>query len=90
MHCHLVVIVMQSALEQDLNTRPQLLHQSTKLGQAADSCCPHSGILQYDAVVDVADVLGGLLGARPLYAQQVQHLRGQVCELAVLWPGPRQ
>ena len=90
MQCHLVIIVMQSALEQDLNTRPQLLHKSTKLGQAADSCCPDSGVLQDDAVIDVADVLGRLLGARPLHAQQVQHLRGQICELAILWPVPCQ
>ena len=84
MYSHLIVIVMQSTLEQDLNTRPQLLHKGSKLGQAADGCCPDSGILQDDAVVDVADVLGRLLGARPLHTQQVQHLRGQVCELAIL------
>lgn len=83
---HLIIIVMQSALQQDLDTRPQLLHEGSKLGQAADSCCPHSRVLQDDAVVDVADVLGGLLGARPLHAQHVQHLRGQVSELTILQP----
>ena len=88
MHCHLVIIVMQSALEQDLDARPQLLHKRSKLGQAADGSRPDSGILQDDTIVDVADVLGRLLGARPLQAQQVQHLRGQVCELAILQPAP--
>lgn len=87
---HLVIIVMQGTLEQDLHTGAQLLHKGTKLGQAADGCCPDSGVLKNDTVVDVADVLGGLLGAGALQAQQVQHLRGQVGELTILWIQNRQ
>ena len=81
---HLIIIIVQSPLEQDLHTRPQLMDQGAKLGQAADCCRPDCGVLQDDTVVDVADVLGGFLGAGALHAQQVQHLRGQICELTVL------
>ena len=81
---HLIIVVMQSALEQDLDAGPQLRDQGTKLCQAAHCRRPHSGVLQNDPVVDVADVLGGLLGAGALHAQQMQHLGGQVCELTVL------
>ena len=66
---HLIIVVMQSPFQQDLNPRPQLLDQSSKLGQAADCSRPHGGILQDDAVVDVAYVLGRLLGAGALQAQ---------------------
>ncbi|KAA6429627.1 MAG: hypothetical protein FRX49_00061 [Trebouxia sp. A1-2] len=79
---YLVIIIMQSPLEQDLDAGPQILHQGSKLCQAAHCCRPHGGILQDDTVVDVADVLGGLLGARALHAQQMQHLGGQAVDTA--------
>lgn len=41
-------------------------------------------MLQHHAVVDEADVLGGVAGLGPLLAQQVQNASGQHGELAVL------
>jgi hypothetical protein len=41
-------------------------------------------ILQNDAVVDEADVLGWGWGSRPLAAQQVKDFGGQHCVLTVL------
>lgn len=46
--------------------------------------CANGLALQHHAVEDEADVLGGLRGARALFAQQVQDLRGEHRMLAVL------
>ena len=46
--------------------------------------CADLRVLQHHAVVDEADVLGGVAGLGPLLAQQVQDARGQHGELTVL------
>ena len=81
---HLVVVVVERAAQQNEDAGPQVLHKRAKLGQGGDGGRAHGRVLQDDAVVDVADVLGGLARLGALHAQQVQDLGGQVGELAVL------
>lgn len=47
--------------------------------------CTNSLALQHHSVENEADVLGGLRGARPLFAQQVEDLCGEDCVLTVLY-----
>ena len=59
-------------------------HDNTNNSQQRRLTSPDCSVLQDDAVVDEADVLGGGGGAGPLSAQQVENLGGQDSVLAVL------
>ena len=72
-------------MEEGEHAGPQIGTVGPEGCQGGDGSSPHGGILQDDAVVDVADVLGGVGCVGALRAQQVQDLAGQVAELAVLY-----
>lgn len=55
-----------------------------KLGKSCYRSGPDNGVLQHNAVVDVADVLGWLDGLGTLHTEQVQDPYCQFCEFAVL------
>ena len=80
---HLVVRVHLAALQQDEDVGQQVGAGGAKVGQRRDGGGAHGRILQDDAVVDEANVFGGLLGARTLLAEQVQNAHGQARVLAV-------
>jgi hypothetical protein len=54
-----------------------------KLGEARDGGGAYDGVLEDDAVVDVANVLGRLGGFGPLDAEQVEDADGELGELAI-------
>ena len=81
---HLVVVVKKRPLEEHHHALLQGGDAGGEASQGGHRRGAHGGVLQDDAVVNVADVLGGLLGLWALRAQHVQDLGAQVRELAVL------
>jgi hypothetical protein len=83
---HLVIGVIKTTGEQNLNTRFDfgVLLANTKLGQRGDGSGTYNGVLQNDTVVDVADILGGVSGLGALSTKQVQNSDRELGEFAVL------
>ena len=75
---------MQRSFEKHNYLLFQGVHSSPKFGQRTDGSCSDSCVFQDDAIVDVADILGRLLGCRTFDTQQVQNLCGEVCKFTVL------
>ena len=71
-------------LEEDRDGRAQGLELDAKLGQGRDGGRAHDGVLQDDAVVDVADAARRVDGVGPVLAEHVQDAHGELGELAVL------
>eukprot|EP00962_Isochrysis_galbana_P003653 scaffold1041_cov124-Isochrysis_galbana.AAC.14 len=81
---HLVVVVVQAALQQDCDGRAEVGNGDAKLGQRGDGRGAYGGVLQHDAVVDEPDIFGRLLRARALDAEKEEDLRRQQRKLTVL------
>lgn len=81
-----IVHIIQASRQQNLDTALDLgvLLPDTKLGQCRDGCGPDNGVLQDDAVVDVANVLGGLGSLGAFQTKQVENAHGKLRKLAVL------
>jgi hypothetical protein len=67
---------VQAPPEQDHDPRLQVVDHGAKLGEGAHGTRSHSGVLQDDPVVDVADVLAGVRSLGPFVAQEVEDLQG--------------
>lgn len=83
---HLIIRIIQTPPQQDthtpLNLRIRL--SNSKLAERRNRRSPHNRILQHDAVVDVADILGRLDGFGSFHAQQVQNADRELRKLAIL------
>lgn len=83
---HLVIGVIETAGKENLYTRLDfgVFLANAKFGQSSDSGGTHNGVLQNDTVVDVADVLGRVVGLGALDTEQMQDPDRQLRELTVL------
>lgn len=82
---HLVISVIQASGEKNVNTTLDLgiLLANAELRQRCHCRGTHDRILQDNAVVDIADVLGRLSGSRTLNTEQVENTHCKLSELAV-------
>mmetsp|Transcript_19502 Transcript_19502/g.55769 ORF Transcript_19502/g.55769 Transcript_19502/m.55769 type:complete len:338 (+) Transcript_19502:1117-2130(+) len=81
---HLVVHIVQGALEENNDAVGQGLDLGAKLAQSRHGSGAHVSVLQDDPVVDEADVLGRVAGGRAELAEHVEDLGRERGELAVL------
>ncbi|KAH6607257.1 hypothetical protein Trco_003570 [Trichoderma cornu-damae] len=81
----LVIDVVQAAGKQNLDAAldVRILLADAKLGKGRDGGSADNGVLEHDAVVDVANVLCGLGRLGPFEADEVQDADGQLGEFAV-------
>ena len=83
---HLVIGVIKTTGEENMDARFNfgVLLANTKLGQGSYSSSTYDGVLQYDTVVDVTNILGGVGSLGAFGTKQVEDSDRKLGEFTVL------